>query len=76
MDASIHSLLDVCNTTVPTCSDCRASKGSLKLKDWLFQVRRTDPERYELIVRYHKSLHNTISLVLKRMTDSGAELTT
>lgn len=68
LDASNHSLLDACNTTVPTCSSCKASKGALRLKDWLYQVKRTDPERYESIVGYHRSLHNTISLVLKRMT--------
>ncbi len=68
MDVSLHSLLDACNTTVPTCNNCRASKGSLRLKDWLIKVKRTDPERYDVIVRYHKPLHNTISLVLKRMS--------
>ena len=64
----IPSLLDSCNTTVPTCNSCRDSKGSLKLKDWLIQIRKTDLERYKTIVRYHNSLQNTISLVLKRMT--------
>jgi hypothetical protein len=68
MNASIHSLLDACNTTVPTCSICRDSKGGHKLKDWLIQMRRSDPERYEMIVRYNKPLHNTISLILKRTT--------
>ncbi|MGD0805141.1 MAG: hypothetical protein ABSA11_13835 [Candidatus Bathyarchaeia archaeon] len=66
MNASINSLLDTYKTTVPTCMSCKTSKESLKLKDWLSKIKRTDPEHYEMILRYHSSLNNTISLILKR----------